>query len=76
MTPRKHIEFLRRLIGTKHVYAEYLEDFAEEHHVGMDQWFEKEWADLLLAETPKEKEAALHMLAEQYERLEFKENET
>jgi uridine kinase len=74
MTPLQHIAILREILNRQHapaaVFAEYLEDFADDHHRGMEQWFEKEWADLLLAETQNEKKKALDKLGEQYHRIE------
>ena len=74
MRPAEHIALLRSDIGDMNVFAEHLEDFSDDHHVGMDQWFEQEWASLLLAETNNEKKTALDNLAKQYERIEQQEN--
>jgi hypothetical protein len=71
MQPLEHIALLRGDLNLvpDDVFAEHLEIFADNHHVGMDQWFEKEWADLLLAETKNQKKKALDKLAQQYERI-------
>ena len=70
MRPLEHISLLRGDLGVSdEAFEDHLEAFADDHHVGMDQWFEKEWADLLIAETSNEKKKALDLLAKQYERI-------
>lgn len=69
MKPLEHITKLRRKLNDEHAFADHLEAFADNHHIGMKQWFEKQWADLLLAETSKEKKIALDNLAKRYKNI-------
>ena len=73
MKPLEHISLLRGGLDDEKAFASHLDDFAENHHRGLDQWFEQEWAQLLLAESRTEKNNALDNLAAQYERIEFQE---
>lgn len=70
MSPLEHISLLKAELDEP-AFADHLDEFAHNHHVGIEDWLDVPWRALLVAETHKEKVASLDALAVQYKRLEF-----
>jgi len=71
MTSLEHIAVLKKALEHPAVFGELLDDFAEEHHNGIEDYIETEWADMLEATTTYQRRAALLKLEGQYQRLNF-----